>query len=88
MGLQNNIQQVKVLIIMYFSSFASLLNMEGHGIYVWTAYGIGLLIIAYNIISPLCARRRIISQIRRQVIIRNKENMCNKTNFLHEHTKD
>ncbi|WP_062269562.1 heme exporter protein CcmD [Endozoicomonas arenosclerae] len=52
---------------MYFESFASLIHMDGHGMYVWPTYGIGLLIIAYNIISPLRARKRIVAQIQRQV---------------------
>lgn len=52
---------------MYFEDFASLVHMDGHGVYVWSTYAIGLLIIAYNVISPLLARRRITGQIRRQV---------------------
>ncbi|MGI9278976.1 MAG: heme exporter protein CcmD [Endozoicomonas sp.] len=52
---------------MYFENLASLIHMEGHGVYVWSTYGIGLLIIAYNIISPLRARKRIVAQIQRQV---------------------
>ncbi|WP_252176388.1 heme exporter protein CcmD [Endozoicomonas sp. 4G] len=52
---------------MYFESLGSLLQMGGHGAYVWSTYGIGLLIIVYNIISPLWARKRILSQVLRQV---------------------
>ncbi|WP_257276005.1 MULTISPECIES: heme exporter protein CcmD [unclassified Endozoicomonas] len=52
---------------MYFENLASLIHMGGHGVYVWSAYGMGLLIIVYNIVSPLRFRERIVSQIQRQV---------------------
>ena len=52
---------------MYFQDFASMAHMGGHGIYVWSTYGIGLLIIAYNILAPMMARRKIVAQITRQI---------------------
>ncbi len=51
---------------MYFENFASLVNMGGHGVYVWPTYGLGLLVILYNIFSPLMARKKIVAQIKRQ----------------------
>lgn len=41
---------------MYFDSFAAALAMDGHGAYVWSAYVIALVVLAYLIWSPL--RRR------------------------------
>ncbi len=67
MGSQDRIGQTGELKTMYFESLASLIHMDGHGVFVWAAYGIGVLIIAYNIISPLRARKRILSQVLRQV---------------------
>ena len=52
---------------MYFQDVTSLLNMGGHGLYVWPTYGIGLLVIAYNVLAPLWHRKRVISQIKRQI---------------------
>ncbi len=52
---------------MYFDSWSGFLAMEGHGLYVWSAYAIALAVIAYNLIAPLMAKRRVIVQVRRQV---------------------
>ncbi len=43
---------------MNFSSFAEFLAMGNHGLYVWSAYGISLVVLALNVIGPLLARRR------------------------------
>ena len=52
---------------MYFESFSSLVHMDGHGLYVWSTYGIGLLVIAYNVIAPLMSRKKTLRRIRRQM---------------------
>lgn len=51
---------------MYFDSLTHLLHMDGHGIYVWGAYAIGLVVVFYNIIVPILQRRRIFRQISSQ----------------------
>ncbi|MDX1693556.1 MAG: heme exporter protein CcmD [Ketobacteraceae bacterium] len=38
-----------------------------HGGYVWTAYGIGLLVIAGNIAAVVARRRQTVNQIRRRI---------------------
>lgn len=43
---------------MYFDSFAELLAMGKHGLYVWSAFGFSLAILALNVALPLLARRR------------------------------
>ncbi|MBD2837590.1 heme exporter protein CcmD [Metapseudomonas lalkuanensis] len=43
---------------MSFSSFTDFLAMGNHGLYVWTAYGISLVVLAINVAMPLIARRR------------------------------
>lgn len=48
---------------MYFDSVSSLIDMGGHGLYVWTAYGIGLLVILYNIGVPLLRQQQAIRSI-------------------------
>ena len=37
---------------MYFDSLEALLAMEGHGPYVWAAYGITLLVLALVLSAP------------------------------------
>ena len=48
---------------MYFDSLSSLIDMDGHGAYVWAVYGIGLLIILYNIGVPLLRQKQVIRSI-------------------------
>ncbi|WP_375739161.1 heme exporter protein CcmD [Pseudomonas boanensis] len=43
---------------MNFSSFTEFLAMGNHGLYVWSAYGISLVVLAINVAMPLLARRR------------------------------
>ncbi len=43
---------------MSFDSLSSFLDMGGHALYVWSAYGIGVLVIAANLIAPAVTRRR------------------------------
>ena len=45
---------------MYFSSLADLIYMDGHGLYVWSVYGVAALILGALIVAPLLARRRFI----------------------------
>ncbi|WP_322978239.1 heme exporter protein CcmD [Pseudomonas sp. C11] len=43
---------------MSFSSFAEFLAMGTHGVYVWSAYGISLVVLLLNVVLPILARRR------------------------------
>ena len=43
---------------MSFASFAEFVAMGNHGLYVWSAYGISLLVLGINVAAPLLARRR------------------------------
>ncbi|MET4694524.1 heme exporter protein CcmD [Endozoicomonas lisbonensis] len=54
--------------MMYFDSFSSLVHMDGHGIYVWSTYGIGMAVIAYNVIAPLLSRKKLLRRLSRQTV--------------------
>ena len=43
---------------MSFASFSDFVAMGQHGLYVWSAYGICLAVLALNVALPLTARRR------------------------------
>ncbi len=43
---------------MSFASFSDFIAMGNHGLYVWSAYGISLLVLGINVAAPLLARRR------------------------------
>jgi len=50
-----------------FESMADFLAMGGHGLYVWLAYGIALVILVLNIVQPLRLTRQFFAQQSRLV---------------------
>jgi len=48
---------------MYFASFQDLLFMNGHGIYVWSAYAIGFAVLAGLVWQPLVRQKRLHREI-------------------------
>lgn len=42
---------------MNFNSWADFIAMGGHALYVWSAYGISVLVLAINVGVPLLAKR-------------------------------
>ena len=52
---------------MIFSSMTEFLDMGGHGLYVWSAYGICLVILALNVIRPISLKRQFFIEHKRQL---------------------
>jgi heme exporter protein D len=52
---------------MSFESFSDFLAMGRHGLYVWSAYGICLCVLAINVLAPVFARRRYLQQEARRL---------------------
>jgi len=52
---------------MYFDSLQAALAMDGHGVFVWPAYGLTALVLAMLVLAPWRRRRRLLLQIRGQV---------------------
>lgn len=50
---------------MYFESWHDFLQMGQHGVYVWSVYLCTALVVAYNLVSPALAQRRIMSRIKK-----------------------
>lgn len=50
---------------MPFDSLSAFLHMGGHAPYVWLAYGVGLLLIAYNLLAPRLRFRQLRTRILR-----------------------
>jgi heme exporter protein D len=48
---------------MYFDSFDSLLTMDGHGAFVWTAYLITIAVLAAILIAPGRRRKKFLRQL-------------------------
>ena len=59
---------------MYFEDLTSFIRMGGHGPYVWSAYALGLIVMAWNILAPLMARKRILTQLQRQIGQQRRQN--------------
>jgi len=47
-----------------FSSLAEFIAMGNHGLYVWSAYGISVVLIGLNVVLPILKKRQLISQLR------------------------
>ncbi len=47
-----------------FQSFAEFLAMGGHAVYVWSSYAFFAAVIAFNLIQPALAKRKIMRQQR------------------------
>jgi heme exporter protein D len=52
---------------MYFESFAAFLAMGKHGLYVWSAFGFSLAVLALNVALPVLARRRYLQETARRL---------------------
>ena len=48
---------------MYFDSFAALLAMDGHGVYVWITYLLAVLVLSVLFLQPLLRRRQLLQQL-------------------------
>lgn len=49
---------------MYFDSVQALLVMDGHGGFVWSAYALTLLVIAFLLLAPVMRRKRLLRELR------------------------
>jgi len=49
---------------MYFESFQAALTMDGHGTYVWTAYGVTRLVLTLLLVGPVQKQRRLLRELR------------------------
>ena len=52
---------------MSFESFADLLAMGRHGLFVWSAYGLFALVLLINVALPLLSRRRYLQEQARRL---------------------
>lgn len=52
---------------MVFDSVAALLNMEGHGLYVWSVYGIGVVCLVGLVYQNHRLAKRVRTLLRREV---------------------
>lgn len=51
---------------MAFSSFSEFVHMGGHGLYVWLAYGVGAIILGYNLAGPIMQKTAVFQKLAQQ----------------------
>lgn len=49
-----------------FESFAEFLAMGGHGLYVWSTYGICMALMVWTAVLPVLARHRYLKDLARR----------------------
>lgn len=52
---------------MSFDTFADFLAMGGHGLYVWSSFALGAVILIGNLVLPLLARKRLQADLLRRL---------------------
>ena len=48
-------------------NWAEFFNMGGYAFFVWSSYGITLVVMIWNIVSPGMRRKKILAQIKRAI---------------------
>ncbi len=59
---------------MYFDSWSALLEMGGHGVYVWSAYFVSLSVLALLVWWPLSRNKRFFSRMARRQKLTPRKN--------------
>jgi heme exporter protein D len=50
-----------------FDSFSDFLAMGGHGLYVWLSYGIAIVLLVVNVVSPLLRKKQLLTELVRRM---------------------
>ncbi|TXR53729.1 heme exporter protein CcmD [Reinekea thalattae] len=52
---------------MPFNNLSEFIFMDGHGVYVWLAYGISALVIVMNLLALRLSKKKLVQQYQRQL---------------------
>ncbi len=63
-------------------NWSEFFHMGGYAFFVWTSYGVTLIVIVANIVAPVMQRKKIIARIKRaikreQIELANSQQMAN-----------
>lgn len=53
--------------MMPFNNLSEFIFMDGHGVYVWLAYGISALVIVMNLLALRLSKKKLVQQYQRQL---------------------
>lgn len=48
-------------------NWSEFFHMGGYAVFVWTSYGLALLMVVVNIVSPILERKRVIARVKRAI---------------------
>ncbi len=48
-------------------NWSEFFHMGGYAVFVWTSYGLALLMVVVNIVSPIIERKRVIARVKRAI---------------------
>ncbi len=48
-------------------NWSEFFHMGGYAVFVWTSYGLALLMVVVNIVSPMIERKRVIARVKRAI---------------------
>ncbi|MDH5388393.1 MAG: heme exporter protein CcmD [Gammaproteobacteria bacterium] len=48
-------------------SWSEFLHMGGYATFVWSSYGLALVMVVFNIVSPMIERKRVIARVKRAI---------------------
>ncbi len=48
-------------------NWAEFFHMGGYAFFVWTSYGLTLIVVVANIVAPIMQRKKVISRIKRAI---------------------
>ena len=54
-------------------NWSEFFHMGGYAFFVWTSYGLTLLVVVANVVSPILQRKKVISRIKRAIKRENIE---------------
>ena len=50
--------------IFQFNSLMQFLDMDGHGVFVWSSLSLSLVLLSYLIIRPVLEKRKLVAQLK------------------------
>ncbi|MDA9347993.1 heme exporter protein CcmD [Porticoccaceae bacterium] len=69
---------------MYFENIAALINMSGHGVYVWLSVAVTLAAMLWLVIAPLFKQRELLQEVSRDIQRQQDRELAAKTAALSE----
>ena len=48
-------------------NWSEFFNMGGYAVFVWSSYGLTVVVLAWNIVGPMLRRKKIIAQVKRAI---------------------